>query len=196
MVEEARATASSHAFSSNDSASIEFRVADCSKPIVCEGGPFDLVFGAWLLNYAPSGREMADMFRNIALNLKGGAHFVAVTPPLTQDPAAFLEAERKLRSLPDGSGGLFCTVTGEVEDGISFHAYGTFESGDLNFDCYHLRKEVYEAAAGGGGLKGEIKWSVTNIPEAFLKDREDGASIEELESYKVTPHYGMLVVTK
>lgn len=197
MIEEARALAKYKApFPNNQKATIDFDVADCSKPVAYEGGPFDLVFGAWLLNYAPSGKEMVEMFRNVALNLKEGGHFVAVTPPPTQDPVAFVEAERKLRPLPVGSGGLFGTVTGEVEAGIAFHAYGAFESGDLNFDCYHLRKDVYEGAAWEGGLKGQVQWSVTDVPGEFLKDREGGAGIEELESYRVTPHYGILVVAK
>ena len=32
---------------------ISFIKADCSLPSVYPGGPFDIVFGAWLLNYAP-----------------------------------------------------------------------------------------------------------------------------------------------
>lgn len=191
MLEQARA-ASSHMPS--NSATIEFMVADCSKSVAYEGGPFDLVFGAWLLNYAPSGKEMVDMFRNIALNLKDGGHFVGVTPPPTQDPTAFVEAERKAR--PSGSGGLLCSASGAVEDGITFHAYADTKHGDMDFDCYHLRKEVYEAAAREGGLRGEVAWSVTTVPEEFLENRKGGASVEELESYKVTPHFGILVIGK
>ena len=175
-------------------ATIDFRVADCSKPVPYEGGPFDIVFGAWLLNYAPTGTEMVDMIRNVALNLKDDGHFVAVVPVPTQDPAAFVEAERKAR--PRGSGGLICSTSGAVKDGIAFHAYADTKHGDLDFDCYHLRKDVYEASAREGGLRGEVAWSVTTIPDEFWKDRKGGASDEELESYKVTPHYGILVIAK
>ena len=31
---------------------VNFRVGDCIKPLDLEDGPFDIVFGAWLLNYA------------------------------------------------------------------------------------------------------------------------------------------------
>ena len=191
MLEEARAARSRMP---SNGATVEFKLADCSEPVPYAGGPFDLVFGAWLLNYAPSGDDMVEMFRNVALNLKDGGHFVAVTPPPTQDPTAFVEAERKAR--PSGSGGLLCSVTGAVEDGITFHAYADTRRGDVDFDCYHLRKEVYEASAREGGLRGEVVWSVTSVPDEFLKDRKGGASVEELESYKVTPHFGMLVVAK
>ena len=190
MVEEARA-ASSHG------ATIDFRVADCSKPEPYEGGPFDVVFGAWLLNYAASRRDMVEMFRNVALNLREGGHFVAVTPPPTQDPAAFVEAERKARPIESGgSGGMSWTATGVVDDGITFHVHADTSRGNVDFDCYHLRKEVYEASAREGGLCGELAWSVTTVPDDFLQHRRGGASVEELESYKVTPHFGLLVVSK
>ena len=195
MIDEARAASSQ--IPSSGSATIDFKVADCSKPVSYEGGPFDIVFGAWLLNYAPSGREMVDMFRNVALNLKDGGRFVAVTPVPTNDPPAFIEAERTARpSESGGSGGLVCYVKGAVEDGFLFHAHADNRFGSVDFDCYHLRKEVYETSARKGGFRGELTWSVTSIPDEVFKDREGGASVEELESYKVTPHYGILVVAK
>ncbi|CAF9921186.1 MAG: hypothetical protein ALECFALPRED_001730 [Alectoria fallacina] len=193
MIEEARAASEVP----SNGANISFMVADCSKPVPYEGDPFDVVFGAWLLNYAPSGKDMVDMFRNVAVNLKDGGHFVAVTPPPTQDPAAFVEAERKARPIAlGGSGGLFCNVTGVVEDGIAFHAHADTRHGEVDFDGYHLRKEVYEASAREGGLCGEVAWSVTTVPADFFKDRQGGASVEELDSYKVTPHFGMLLIAK
>ena len=188
MVAEARAG------SSHSSSTIDFKIADCAKSVPYEGGPFDLVFAAWLLNYAASGKDLVDMFRNIALNLRDGGHFVAVTPPPTQDPVASVEAESKAR--PNGSGGLFCRVTGAVEDGFAFHAHVDTKYGDVDFDYYHLRKDVYEASAREGGLRGELVWNVTSLPDEYFKDRKGGASVEELESYKVTPHYGILIIAK
>ena len=194
MIEEARSISSQIR---PQSATIDFRVADCSKPVSYEGGPFDVVFGAWLLNYAPSGKEMVEMFRNVSLNLREGGHFVAVMPPPTQDPAAFVEAERRARpSESGGSGGLFCSVTGVVEDGITLHVHADTRRGTVDFDCYHLRKEVYEASARAGGLCGQLAWNVTAVSDDFLQHRRGGASLEELESYKVTPHFGLLVVAK
>lgn len=64
---------------STTSEKIVFEMADCSKPRKYRGGEYDLVFAGWLLNYAPSGKDMADMFRNVALNLKDGGHFVVRT---------------------------------------------------------------------------------------------------------------------
>ena len=195
MIDEARAASSQ--IGPLSGATIDFQVADCSKPVSYDGGPFDVVFGAWLLNYAPSGREMVDMYRNVALNLKDGGRFVAVTPPPTNDPAAFMQEERAARPRESGgSGGLVYDFKAAVEDGCLFHAHADNRLGDVDFDFYHLRKEVYEAAAREGGFRGELTWGVTSIPDEAFKDREGGASVKELESYKVTPHYGILVVAK
>ncbi|KAL9100877.1 MAG: hypothetical protein Q9163_003804 [Psora crenata] len=193
MVEAARAAAS---HLSSNGATISFKVADCTTPTLHEDGPFDLVFGAWLLNYAANRQEMVDMFRNIALNLKDGGHFVGVTPPPTQDPILAFETETKAR--PNGSGGLFITVTEAVEDGLGLHAHVDTQKGNVDFDVYHLKQEVYEASAREGGLGGKITWSVTAVPDEFLRDHADGDddSAKELESYKVVPHYGIVVIAK
>ena len=198
MIEEARRQGSAVARSpSNTSRSVDFVLADCSKPTSYPGGPFDLVFGAWLLNYAPDRAALVDMFRNIALNLKDGGHFVGVTVPPTQDPTASLNAETKVRPPPEGSGGLYYHFIKDVEDGIYFHVHGDTEVGDVDFDNYHLRRDVYEAAAREGGLKGELKWGLTSVPERYLRgEGPGGASIEELESYQTVTNYGLLVVAK
>ena len=197
MLEEARAAAAATAVAGSDmrsDKSIVFHLADCSVPVPYEGGPFDVVFAAWLLNYAPSGKEMVDMFRNVAINLKDGGHFITVAPPPTQDPVAFSEAE--LKSRPYGSGYLFCTVTGVVDDGCAVHVHADTEFGNVDFDNFHLRQEVYEASARAAGFRGELKWRVTAVPDEFIKDRKGEASVEELESYNVVPFFGILDVVK
>ena len=197
MIEEARSMASTQRpYSDAGTGTIDFKVADCSIPVAHDEGPFDLVFAAWLLNYARSGNDMIEMFRNVSLNLKEVGRFIAITPPPREDPAAFVEEERKIRPLPEGSGGLFLTTLGEVEDGIECNASMDTKFGKLSFDCYHLRKSIFEAAAREGGMEGELKWSLTEVPVEFLCTKRGGTSLKELESYKVTPHYGMLVVVK
>ncbi|KAK4690574.1 hypothetical protein P7C71_g6242, partial [Lecanoromycetidae sp. Uapishka_2] len=123
---------------------VDFLLADCSKPTTYPGGPFDLVFGAWLLNYASDRAGLVDMFRNISLNLKPGGRFVSITVPPTNDPEGSVNAEFKARPPPEGSGGLWYYKTGDVEDGIAFHVHGETEVGDVDFDCWHLRRDVYE----------------------------------------------------
>ena len=120
-----------------------------------------------------------------------------MTVPPTQDPTASVNAEFNARPPPEGSGGLVYSVIRDVEGGIYFHVHGDTEVGDVDFDCYHLRKDVYEAAAREGGMRGELKWGVTSVPERYLRgEGSGGASIEELESYGTVPGYGLLVVAK
>ena len=176
---------------------VGFKLADCSKATSYEEGPFDLVFGAWLLNYAPDRAGLVDMFRNIAVNLKGGGRFVGITVPPTQDPAGSIEAEYQLRPPPEGSGFLVYHVVKEVEGGVYFHVHGDTKAGAVDFDCYHLRKDVYESAAREAGLGGELKWGVTSIPERYLRGEGlGGSSLGELESYQEVPNYGILTVSK
>ncbi|KAJ4410988.1 hypothetical protein N0V82_009092 [Gnomoniopsis sp. IMI 355080] len=178
----------------NSTKQISFVEADCSRPSLYDGGPFDVVFAAWLLNYAGSGSDMCQMFQNIALNLKDDGHFLGVTPVPSEDPVAFYAAESKAR--PEGSGFLVVEPTGRVHDGIVIHVHGDTSVGPVDFDNYHLRSEVYEAAAREGGLHGNLGWRLTTVPEGFLEHRDGGASIEELESYAQTANYGILVISK
>lgn len=197
MVEEAQAlTAAS-------SDKISYLVADCSEPTEFPGRPFDIVFGAWFLNYAPTHASMVAFWRNIDVNLKAGGRFVAVTPPPMDDPALHYERECKLRPLPTASGGLYTTVKGSVKDGVIIHAHSETPSGDLDFDTYHLNKPVWEAAAKDAGFANEIQWSATHVPADFMEQpgkygepNNGGAGAEELETYAQLPHYGLLVLQK
>ena len=197
MVEQAKRHPSAAA--NLDSGKLKFILADCSKPIAYEGGPFDIIFGAWLLNYAPDRAGLLDMFRNIALNLRPGGHFVSVTIPPTEGPVEAIEAELRVRPPPEGSGGLYYPLdkVRNVEDGVLFTCLGHTPHGDVSFDNYLLKKSVYEAAAREAGLK-ELRWGRTEVPEAWLKEGkwEGGATREELESYREVTNYGILVLEK
>lgn len=176
---------------------VDFLLADCSRPEAYPGGPFDIVFGAWLLNYAPDRKSLVDMFRNVALNLKDGGRFVSITVPPAEVPVAAMEAENRIRPPPEGSGGLYYWHNHDVEDGVYFHVKGHSPVGDVDFDCYWLRQSVYEAAAREAGLKGELRWGKTEVPERWLRgEGEGGASLKELESYGEVTNYGVLVIEK
>lgn len=195
MVDQARAL--------NESKHADFIVANCDKPTAFPGGPFDIVFGAWFLNYAADKFAMVEMYRNILLNLKPGGHLVAVTPPPTNDPGAYIARECQLRPWPTASGGLYTTINKEVADGLYAHYHADTPAGDLDFDTYHLRKDVWESAAREAGFDGHIEWSVTEIPSDFMEkpnkygeDSNGGASADEAETYSDTPHYGLLMLRK
>ncbi|KAF7951531.1 hypothetical protein EAE96_006837 [Botrytis aclada] len=175
-----------------------FLQADCSVPTTYAGAPFDIVFAAWLLNYASDRAGLVDMFRNIAGNLREGGRFVAVTVPPTGEPMASVKAEASARSMGrGGSGYLVYEHVRDVEEGIYFRVHGETPVGELDFECYHLRREVYEECAREAGLKGRLEWGVTEVPERWLRgEGEGGASLEELESYREIPNYGILVIEK
>lgn len=176
---------------------VSFIQADCSVPNAYAGGPFDIVFAAWLLNYAPDRAALVDMFRNIALNLKDGGRFVSVTVPPSSNPIDSLNAEVDTRPMPAGSGYLTYEHIRDVKDGVYFNVHGDTPLGDLDFKNYHLKKELYEEAAREAGLLGKLEWGVTTVPERYLKgEGPGGADLVELKTYKTVPNYGVLVIVK
>ena len=164
---------------------LSFCVGDCSQPTKVESGPFDLVIGAWLLNYAPSGLKMADMFRNIAMNLTDQGRFVGITPHPSEEPMSFVQKAAEVRPVQYGNVTVF--PTGEVEDGITVEVVTVTRSKTIEFDCFHLRMSVYEASAREGGMKGTLEWKPTLLPEG---------SEELWRSYIQVPHFGLMVVSK
>ncbi|KOS46681.1 hypothetical protein ACN38_g2307 [Penicillium nordicum] len=70
--------------SSIDSGCARFVLADGKQPqsFAPDHQPnyFDVVFGAWFLNYAQNKTELIAMFANIAQNLKPGGVFLGVVP--------------------------------------------------------------------------------------------------------------------
>ncbi|KFY37422.1 hypothetical protein V494_04760 [Pseudogymnoascus sp. VKM F-4513 (FW-928)] len=176
---------------------VAFIEADCTVPKVYDGGEFDVVFGAWLLNYAPDREGLVGMFRNVAMNLKDGGRFVSITLPPASNPIDSINAEARARPEPDGSGLLVYKHIKDVEDGVFFGVHAETPVGKLYFDRYHLRKEVYEEAAREAGLKGKLEWGVTEVPERFLTENpQGGATLREVETYMSVPAHGVLVITK
>lgn len=179
--------------SSSNLQGLSFYVADCSVPVRYDDGPFDIVFGAWLLNYASKGEEMASMFRNASVNLKESGHFIGVTPPPTDDPRE--HSERALEARPAQYGDVVVTITQDVEEGVATHLNATMKAGKVEFDAYHLRKSVYEKSVRKGGLEGALVWRPVDSPDI------DSDVLESLRSpswanYLAVPHFSVLVVSK
>ena len=174
---------------------VEFLVADCSVPTRYNGGPFDIVFGGWLLNYAPSGASMAEMFQNISLNLKEDGQFFGVTPYPTEEPRRYNEVALERKPLFWDQ--IFVEPTGDVEDGVSTRVTADIEPEKVHFDNYHLKQSVYEQAAKDGGMKGELIWKPIIFPEDDSHLFEGRKTLkEELAEYMAMPHFGILVVGK
>ena len=173
---------------------LRFQVADFSTPVQRGEGPFDVVFGAWLLNHASNGEEMASMFRNASLNLKNGGCFVSVTPHPTSNPEA--HSKRVLGARPNQHDcGIVVTATRVVEGGIETHLDATVNTGKVELDAYHLTKSVYEKSAWEGGLKGPLTWRALDSPDIQneILDRFRGPSQGD---FLKIPHFGVLVVAK
>ncbi|ERF76238.1 hypothetical protein EPUS_04315 [Endocarpon pusillum Z07020] len=173
-------------------ANIKFEVGDCAQPDVrYADAPFDLVLSCWLLNYAASGAEMADMFRHAAGNLRAGGSMLAMTPCASEDPVRHIEEAAKVR--PKAMGEVHLENIGAVEEGIRIRVWAGTEPEIVQFDSYHLRKSVYEKAARDRGFKGRLEWTDCRIPKLA---RERGEYDEEWEKFAKIPHSSILVVTK
>ncbi|KAL8938930.1 MAG: hypothetical protein Q9211_002981 [Gyalolechia sp. 1 TL-2023] len=187
MIEAAKAAALSD--------KVRFVVADCSIPTKFDGGPFDIVFGGWFLNYAPSGAVLANMFRNIATNLNEGGRFFGVTAYPTQDPRRFHETV--LEKKPLFWDRILVEPMMDVEDGISTRVTADIEPEKVQFDNYHLTKAVYEKAARDGGMDGQLLWKPTTFPAGDSQIFAGREKVEEeLAIYMRMPHFVVLVVEK
>ena len=111
---------------------------------------FDVVLGAWLLNYAASEAELARMWANVASHLKPGGRFVGVVPDLDPprhvpapaaadaDPTALRpddvwgDAKYGVTSRPlrKVAGGWHQRVTIRVAPRVEFDNYRLTEEGD------------------------------------------------------------------
>ena len=172
---------------------LSFHVGDCVVPHQYHDGPFDLVFGAWLLNYASDGKDMANMFRNASVNLGSSGRFIGVTVPPTNDPRG--HCERALAARPAQYGSLTVTITKDVEEGVATHLEATMKSGKIEFDAYHLTKRLYERSAREGGLEGAPIWRPVNSPD-IRSDVLESLHGSIWSSFLTVPHFSTLVIAK
>ncbi|OQU99025.1 Methyltransferase domain-containing protein [Cladophialophora immunda] len=114
-----------------------FMVADCSAPFSADGGGFDLVFAAWLLNYAPDQASMAAMFGNIATHLKPGGRLVSVLPHPEDDPMVCIAQVNAQRALGYGYGIEVRKALVDVPHGYYVHLF--FDTAPpVDFGNYYL----------------------------------------------------------
>lgn len=128
---------------------------------------FDIVLGAWLLNYASSLDEMTNMFHSIAANLRDGGVFVGLTPAPAEDVDEmarwWTEVQTKLppdfpleilyyEKLSSGEG--WKTEVGNVAGGER-----------VSFRNFHLKQSVYEESARRADMTGQLVWLEIQIPE-------------------------------
>lgn len=152
MVEGAQQASSS--MNEQDRNRLHYIVGDCSKPTTFEGGPFDLVFAGWFLNYAPDYETMLAMWQNIHSNLKPGGRFVGLTPNVELDVSEPLDPRYGT------------TVEGieRVENGWKCRLTAFVKPTNFSFEMYHLHRDVYERAAAKAGMK-DLRWHKHILPD-------------------------------
>ncbi|KAL9015119.1 MAG: hypothetical protein Q9173_000259 [Seirophora scorigena] len=174
---------------------IFFMVEDCTIPTEFDGGPFDIVFGGWFLNYAPDAATLANLFRNISINLKDEGRFFGVTPYPTEDPRRHNETE--LKSKPLFWDQLWIEPIRDVADGVATRVTADIKPEKVQFDNYHLKRSIYEQAAKEGGMKCELEWKPILFPPEDSHLLERKANWEaEVEEFLETPHFSIIVVGK
>ena len=163
---------------------------DCAQPKVYEGGPFDLVFAGWLLNYASSREALTYFFHTIASNLVAGGTFMGVVPHPSDDPRTFTDEAQRVQ--PKRYGEIVMSFIEEVADGVKTHLFAPTEP-PVEFDNYHLRKSVYEQAASEAGMKGELRWVKARRVEGVEREEERGW---EWDDFLKMPNFAILIVKK
>jgi SAM-dependent methyltransferase len=152
-----------------------FHVGDCTKPLSIpksnntnggEGGDhglYDLVFGAWLLNYAATPTELHAMWLNIHSRLRPGTgRFIGIAPNVFASP--------KDRPI-DPRYGISVDVMHEVEGGYKCLLKADTQPEKISFEVYHLNREVYEKTAKEAGLV-DLEWKGHVLPQG--DGREEG----------------------
>ncbi len=157
------------------SSTVTYEVGDCSKPSVVVGGPFDVVFAGWLLNYAPDYETMVGMWRNIYINLKPGGRFVSITPN-THCP---------MYEPIDDYYGVAVWPVEQVGEGWKCHLKAYTEPEPVEFNMYHFLHGFYERAAAEAGMT-EVRWFPPVPPDD--ERRENGF----WDVYFLRPHMNIL----
>jgi SAM-dependent methyltransferase len=153
---------------------LRFSVGDAGSLGEMEGeGPFDLIIGSWLLNYAANLDEMTQMFRTIKDNLGPRGVFVGVTPHPLEDVDAYA------RTLNDHFEDHMATWKVAVkyferlESGEGWRAEVVVQGETpVSFTNFHLRKSIYEEAARRSGLEGKLSWKEVEVPPEAYKMTE------------------------
>ena len=183
---------------------LQYRVGDAISLGKVDDEGFDLVVGAWLLNYAGTQAELEGMLAAIAQNLRGpNGVFVGIsTPPIGMEEldeyAAWNNrtAERKKERLRmelkyrEGIRGEGWTIDARI--------FGENAEVVAAFSGFHLATEVYSAAAKRAGMGGLLEWMPVKpwdeVREEALKRNEEGLFREYFD--ELGPHFGVVVIEK
>lgn len=178
-------------------ANIKFLVADCTRPVVFEGGNYDVVFAAWLLDNVAEAEQLTNMLRTVRMNLRRGGKFFAVTWPPSNQPKSYVEAVRMARPREITTSGFFFDSYQEIADGVAInleiYAPGVPVA---HAATYILRQDVYEQAVADAGFTGSVKWVKPEIPIRYLTGGEElnGTTLEEMQTYQRLPFRYLMII--
>lgn len=161
---------------------------------------FDVVAGTWFLNYAESYAELVSMFKTIAINLNDRGVFVGICLPPVEEFADRINS---------------CAADAVSRTGVRYLYGAPLESGEgykfrctafdhtrpealiLDFDTFHLRKSLYEAAAVEGGMAGRQQWHDCDFDVADWRHKIGLQNDDDAwEKLKKAPHMCILTVSK
>ena len=136
---------------------IRYRVGDARS--IDFGERSDLVFAAYLLNYASNYQELLSMCEAIARNLKPGGRFLTVNNN-PDDPPSNFETGRKY--------GYSKRLQGALEEGAPIHWSFHLPEGTVEVTNYYLTTATLEIAMRDSGLT-DIHWHTPQVSPEGLR---------------------------
>jgi SAM-dependent methyltransferase len=137
---------------------VEYRVGDVRALEV--PGEFDLAFAAYLLNYAHTAEELAQMCRAVARALRPGGRFVTANSNPAEPTAAF----------PAGRAyGFARRVEGELVEGAPIVWEFFLPEGSFEVTNYYLSVGTMEEAFRAAGLR-EVRWHAPEVSPEGLRE--------------------------
>uniref|UniRef100_A0A0B7KMP3 Methyltransferase domain-containing protein n=2 Tax=Bionectria ochroleuca TaxID=29856 RepID=A0A0B7KMP3_BIOOC len=151
---------------------------------------YDLIAGVWFLNYAKDFKELVCMFSTICINLKQGGVFVGVCMHPVEDLYNFIVHHNSkvwaMTGLEDIYQDRLSCDAGYMFKAV-FHPPKADKFGQtIEFEAYHLKKSLYEAAARLAGLQGKLEWQHCDFPDNLRGELGldfDAVSWEQLKAF-------------
>lgn len=138
---------------------IEYVVGDARTFRASE--TFDVVTASYLLNYAQTEEQLAEMCATVAAALKPGGRFVAVNNNPRQSPSRF-EATRPY--------GFIKSVADDLHPGAPITYTLFLENESFSFDNYYLSPDAHERALERAGFR-DIEWLQPRLSPEWQGDR-------------------------
>lgn len=153
---------------------VRFICADISEGQVFDGGEFDLVFAAWVLECAPDRQTLEHMWQTISMNLRTGGRAVIVGQPPKENPRDVID---DWIPDPDSKWELEGGLVRDTDHGVAIPGLRRTDSGrELVVPDFYIKRSVIEESAKKAGMTGIPVWTAL----ASLADPVEKASDSEI----------------